>query len=170
MSSNYGLTDDEAQAVLADQAHRVRTVWRALDLDGDGIISADEIDLAPSSLLALDGNGDGKLTSDEMGGPFRWKDGPRASAIVRILDRDGDAQVLASQLQQPSRSVQEYHDDATSRVGEIRSETATQLWQHRDVATTMQQAVQRAELAVHAAQRETQEQQLAFRGLAEQAA
>lgn len=43
----------------------------ALDLNGDGVIDADEIAKASESLKALDRNGDGKITSDEyrMQGP-----------------------------------------------------------------------------------------------------
>ena len=37
----------------------------ALDLDGDGVIDANEIAKAPKSLKKLDKNGDGKLTPDE---------------------------------------------------------------------------------------------------------
>lgn len=76
--TDYGISDQEAQAILADQAHRVRTVWRALDLDGDDVLSADEIDRASTSLLALDG--------------------PRTSAIVRILDPDGDCVITADDI------------------------------------------------------------------------
>ncbi|HEX3797245.1 MAG TPA: EF-hand domain-containing protein [Verrucomicrobiae bacterium] len=53
----------------------------ALDTNGDGIISADEIANAATSLLKLDKNGDGKLTMDELrpprpqGGPDDGPDG-----------------------------------------------------------------------------------------------
>ena len=97
MSYN-GMSDEDAQAILAEEAHRVGTVWRALDLDGDGIISAAEIDAASESLRALDANGDGMLTADEVGGPFRYPDGPRSSAIVRILDLDGDGVIAAEDI------------------------------------------------------------------------
>jgi hypothetical protein len=44
-------------------------IVRALDADGDGILSAEEIANAPAVLKALDKNGDGKLTPDEyLGG------------------------------------------------------------------------------------------------------
>jgi hypothetical protein len=50
----------------------------ALDADGDGVISAEEIANAPAALLKLDKNGDGQLTPDEIhpkgmgpGGPGR---------------------------------------------------------------------------------------------------
>ena len=38
---------------------------QALDADGDGVISAEEIKNAPAALAALDKNKDGKLTEDE---------------------------------------------------------------------------------------------------------
>ncbi len=92
------LTDEEAASILDDQANRAGTLWRALDLDGDGILSADEIDRASSSLLALDTNGDGQLTEDEYGGPFRYLGGGRTSAILRILDLDADGVITADDI------------------------------------------------------------------------
>jgi len=56
----------------------------ALDTNGDGIISADEIANAPESLKKLDKNGDGKLTQDELRPP-RPKDGPPPD------DKNGEA-------------------------------------------------------------------------------
>jgi collagen type III alpha len=41
----------------------------ALDADGDGELSAGEIEAAAKALLKLDRNGDGKLTPDELGPP-----------------------------------------------------------------------------------------------------
>ena len=50
---------------------------KALDLNGDGIIDADEIKKAPASLRTLDRNGDGRLTPDEYRPPFPGGPGPR---------------------------------------------------------------------------------------------
>jgi EF hand len=47
----------------------VPPIVAALDTNGDGVISADEIAAAPTSLLKLDKNGDGKLTFDELRPP-----------------------------------------------------------------------------------------------------
>jgi len=46
----------------------------ALDLNHDGVISADEIAKAPESLKKLDKNGDGQLTPDELRRPVRPAD------------------------------------------------------------------------------------------------
>lgn len=46
--------------------HPVPPIIAALDTNGDGIISADEIANASASLLKLDKNGDGQLTRDEL--------------------------------------------------------------------------------------------------------
>ena len=45
---------------------RMMPVMAALDADGDGVISADEINNASVALRKLDKNGDGKLTEDEI--------------------------------------------------------------------------------------------------------
>jgi hypothetical protein len=41
-------------------------IVKALDLDKDRFLSADEIEAAPGSLAALDKNGDGAITKDEL--------------------------------------------------------------------------------------------------------
>ena len=56
-----------------DRELRRLPVFRALDTDDDGDISAGEIDAAPESLASLDDDGDGQLSGDELrprqGGP-----------------------------------------------------------------------------------------------------
>ena len=56
-----------------DPGLRRLPAFGALDADGDGEISAGEIDASPASLAALDGDGDGRLAGDELrpgGGPI----------------------------------------------------------------------------------------------------
>ena len=53
---------------------RMDPVLAAIDTDGDGIISADEIRNSPKALRTLDKDGDGKLTREEVipaAGPAR---------------------------------------------------------------------------------------------------
>ena len=63
----------------------VPAIVRALDVNHDGVIDADEIANASAELKTLDKNGDGKLTPDEfMGprpqrGPNGGKDSPAAN-------------------------------------------------------------------------------------------
>lgn len=52
-------------------------IIEALDLDKDGILSAEEIRKAPESLLKLDRNKDGQLTPDELRAPEPRRDGGR---------------------------------------------------------------------------------------------
>jgi Ca2+-binding EF-hand superfamily protein len=44
-------------------------IVKALDVNGDGVIDANEIVHAPAALKTLDKNGDGQLTPDEFIGP-----------------------------------------------------------------------------------------------------
>jgi Ca2+-binding EF-hand superfamily protein len=59
---------------------RMLPVMKALDADGDGEISAKEIENAAAALKTLDKNDDGKLTADELRpefpGPGRGPGGP----------------------------------------------------------------------------------------------
>ena len=59
-------------------------IFAALDTDGNGMISADEIKKASASLAKLDKNGDGKLTEDEVRPAFgpgggQGRGGPRGN-------------------------------------------------------------------------------------------
>lgn len=59
----------------------------ALDLNHDGVISADEIAKAPESLKKLDKNGDGQLTRDELRPPHP-PGGPRQNEPPQQDGRD----------------------------------------------------------------------------------
>ncbi|MEM7275464.1 MAG: hypothetical protein AAF547_20480, partial [Actinomycetota bacterium] len=91
-------TPDDAIAKLTELQTAAGTVFRALDLDGDGVLTAEDIDDAPQRLLALDRTGDGTLTEAELGGPTWLPGWVRTSAIVRVLDADGDLVVTAADI------------------------------------------------------------------------
>ena len=56
-----------AQQALSDRSNlRVHPAAGAIDLDGDGVISALELRNAPQSLLGLDSNRDGVLSHEEL--------------------------------------------------------------------------------------------------------
>jgi hypothetical protein len=65
----------------------------ALDLNHDGIISADEIAKAAESLKKLDKNGDGQLTRDELR-PRRPPGGPRQNEAPQRENHGSDDQRL----------------------------------------------------------------------------
>ncbi len=67
-----------------------------IDLNGNGTIEADEIDMAVVSLRKLDRNKDGKITRDEIGGSAsgssRRSSGRRLPSLSS-LDKDGDGKL-----------------------------------------------------------------------------
>ena len=75
----------------------------AIDKDGDGILSAEEIENAPQELQTLDKNDDGKLSTDEImpqlpGGmrpPGFGGGGPKMEKVklVKTYDKDGDGRL-----------------------------------------------------------------------------
>lgn len=72
------LTREEVNAATASQERRggppQDPIFRAIDTDGDGVLSAAEIANAPAALKTLDKDGDGQLTMQEvrpMGGRRR---------------------------------------------------------------------------------------------------
>lgn len=84
--------------LLSELRHAAGTIFRALDTDGDGVVTEADIDAAPDRLRALDVNGDGILTEAEIGGPTWLPGWVRQSAIVRVLDADGDLVITADDI------------------------------------------------------------------------
>jgi len=91
----------------------------AIDLDGDGEFSTEEIDSAAKSLLTLDKNGDGNLTDDELapppppegeggrrggfGGMFSMMMG--SHPLMKALDKDGDGELFDDEVREAARSL-----------------------------------------------------------------
>ena len=84
-----------------------RLVLQALDTDHDGTLSAAEIAAAPASLLKLDINGDGMLTADELTGrPLNA--GASSSELAKQLmsfDKTGKGYLVAEDLPERMRGL-----------------------------------------------------------------
>ncbi|MEM8856687.1 MAG: aryl-sulfate sulfotransferase [Chloroflexota bacterium] len=94
------LTEEDALTLIKGMASSISFLFDALDQDGDGRLTAAEIDAAPEILRSLDKDGDGELNETELEGyglhfiPGRV----RFNAIVRVLDLDGDLRVTAEDI------------------------------------------------------------------------
>lgn len=118
---------------------RALPVMTALDADGDGVISAEEINNASVALRKLDKNGDGKLTEDELrpnfppGGPGgrggeRGPGGPNPEEMVKQLlefDKNGDGQLSKSEM--PERMHGMFDRGDTNKDGVLSKEELRKL-------------------------------------------
>jgi Ca2+-binding EF-hand superfamily protein len=104
---------------------RAMPLMMALDADKDGEISAAEIENASKALKALDKNGDGKLSPDELrpampegaeGGPGRQVGGP-GQGVDRMMamDKNGDGKLSKDEL--PERMQAIFADADTDKDG-----------------------------------------------------
>lgn len=94
-------------------------VLEALDFDGDGVLSGEEMDEAVRSLRTLDRDGDGNITAeelqpprgDERGGGFGGPppQGPGGmfggDPVLRALDKDGDGELFEDEVTDAPRSL-----------------------------------------------------------------
>jgi collagen type III alpha len=110
----------------------------ALDTDGDGEISAEEISKASEALKTLDKNGDGKLNREELlgnrggrgpggpgmggrdGGPGGPGGGPSMSERMLQMDKDGDGKI--SKDEAPERMKENFDRWDTNKDGFIDKE------------------------------------------------
>lgn len=108
----------------------VRTpLLRALDTDGDTVLSTAEILAAPGALLSLDKNHDGRLSAEECGANFgdesRLSPASPANArrkfmqsnpVLRVLDANHDGEISAAEI---NNSVQELLSLDSDRNGQL---------------------------------------------------
>ncbi|MBF0516004.1 MAG: hypothetical protein HQK97_02640 [Nitrospirae bacterium] len=71
----------------------------ALDKDGDGKLSAQEIGLSPQQFAAIDTNGDGKLDSNELNAAYIKQEITTSTQnLMQSHDLNGDGKLTASEL------------------------------------------------------------------------
>ena len=119
VASSYGFamtSDPEAQQIFAEVRHAASTLFRALDTDGDGVLSADEIAAAPDVLRSLDTDGDGYLREPDFGGPTHIYGAVRRSGILRMLDLDGDMVVGPDDIAAASERIGRLDHDGDGQV------------------------------------------------------
>jgi Ca2+-binding EF-hand superfamily protein len=95
-----------------------RAVLQALDKDGNGTLSAQEIAAAPASLLSLDRDGDGRLTEDEL--QRQRQNGRAANELLMqllIFDNNQDGTLTPDEL--PARMQGMFQRGDTNHDGRL---------------------------------------------------
>lgn len=111
MKDTTDMTDDAARVVLQGMRKQAGTLFRVLDVDGDGVLSPAEIANAPRILRGLVQAADGCLHESDLGGPTEIPGLIRRSGIVRLLDPDGDLVITPADI-----------DAAATRIGRLDSD------------------------------------------------
>ncbi len=108
--------DEQAGAVMRGMMEQAGTLFRTLDVDGDGILSADEIANAPQILAALCTSDDGCLYEKDIGGETEIPGMLRRSGIVRVLDFDGDLVIGPDDIKAASERILQLDVKGTGQV------------------------------------------------------
>lgn len=114
-----GFKPDELEAAIVEELANPRrpksSLMEALDANGDGKLSAEEIAKAPERLKALDKNGDGEVSAEELGqAPEPQGREPAGESgtreMLQRLDADGDGKVSRAELPERARAMFERMD------------------------------------------------------------
>lgn len=115
-------------------ARRPNPVREALDLDGDGTLSAEELAKAAESLAKLDQDGDGALAAAEMAPPPREDAGgspgggapgggggpgggqPPVNRLIAAIDKDGDGNLSQEELLAATASLLTLDEDGDGQL------------------------------------------------------
>jgi Ca2+-binding EF-hand superfamily protein len=102
---------------FAPPASLVRT---ALDTNGDGLLSASEIDAAPASLRRLDRNGDGRLDASELRPPAPPTISDELTTTLMGFDADKDGRLTRAEVPERFQGLFERAD--TNKDGVLTAE------------------------------------------------
>lgn len=110
---------------------RISPLMTALDSNTNGVIEAEELTNATTSLKKLDKNGDGKLTEDELRPtpPTRGAGADSQAMVTRLLqfDKNGDGKLTKDELPERMQSLLERAD--TDKDGTLTKEELTKFSQ-----------------------------------------
>lgn len=83
-----------------DDRARLRALCtqRVIDRGANGIIEAEEIEMAQERILLYDANNDGEMSRAELGGVGNYRDSLRNSKIFSAIDVDGDSEFSKEEL------------------------------------------------------------------------
>ena len=99
-------TNDIKPPSRAKVTERISRVQRAIDVDGDRVLSAEEIAVASDILSSMDKNNDGALTPDEThGGRFPIYDVVRTNWTFNLIDDNGDITLSADEIKNASEML-----------------------------------------------------------------
>jgi hypothetical protein len=113
MSSEDALEIPSIRRLVAQYFDHV-TVLRALDLNHDLLISADEIANAPQALRSLDANSDGVLSAEECGIPAEGF--MRVNPVLAVLDANHDGVISGSEIRNAASALERLDSNHDGRL------------------------------------------------------